>query len=308
MFKICLLSLSLLSLSLTLACRQTPEAQATDPPTRLVAIGDLHGDLAATRRALRLAGAIDEQDKWVGGTLQVVQTGDQLDRGDQELEILDLLDELAMQAQAAGGHLHVLNGNHEIMNVQGDLRYVTPRGFESFATLTGLDLTQPQLAEVPDFAKGRAAAFLPGGSYARKLSQRPVVLVLAETVFVHGGVLPQHASFGIDKLNQAYQSWLRGELPALPPELNDQDSPIWTRIYSDPRQAPDCERLAQTLQALKARRMVVGHSVQSEINSACEGQVWRIDTGMAQAYGGSVQVLELQGEQARVLKAPAGEP
>ena len=63
-----------------------PVAEPLDLPTRypsaqrIVAIGDLHRDLIATRTALRLAGAIDERDRWVGGTTVVVQTGDQLDR------------------------------------------------------------------------------------------------------------------------------------------------------------------------------------------------------------------------------------
>ena len=91
-------------------------------PRRLVAIGDLHGDLDATRRVLRLAGATDERDAWVGGDLVLVQTGDQLDRGDDEPEILDLFDRLAKEAAAAGGAVHVLNGNHEFMNVKGDVR------------------------------------------------------------------------------------------------------------------------------------------------------------------------------------------
>lgn len=71
-------------------------------PRRLVAIGDLHGDLEATRRVLRLAGAIDERDGWIGGDLVLVQTGDQLDRGDDEPEILDLFERLAREATAAG--------------------------------------------------------------------------------------------------------------------------------------------------------------------------------------------------------------
>src|SRR5262245_61138965 len=63
-------------------------------PGRIVAVGDLHGDLQSTRQALRLARAIDEKDHWIGGDLTLVQTGDQLDRGDQEREILDLLERL----------------------------------------------------------------------------------------------------------------------------------------------------------------------------------------------------------------------
>src|SRR5690606_2094045 len=119
----------LLSLLLLVACKNTQPGDEPAASRRIVAIGDLHGDLQATRRALRLAGAIDAQDRWIGKELIVVQTGDQLDRGDEELAILKLLEALAPQAEAAGGRLHVLNGNHEIMNVELDFRYVTPLGF-----------------------------------------------------------------------------------------------------------------------------------------------------------------------------------
>ena len=68
---------------------------------RLVAIGDIHGDLTALRGALRLAGAIDTDDKWIGKDLTVVQTGDQVDRGDQDREVLDLLEKLTPSRPAA---------------------------------------------------------------------------------------------------------------------------------------------------------------------------------------------------------------
>ncbi|MBF2054523.1 MAG: metallophosphoesterase [Candidatus Sericytochromatia bacterium] len=284
-----------------LAC--APDLSADSAiPGRLVAMGDLHGDLNATRRALQLAGAMDTANQWIGGNLQLVQTGDQLNRGDGEREILDLLANLAQQAERAGGKVHVLNVNHEIMNAQGDLRYVTPEGFRRFNDLPGLDLSQPTLAELPAFARACAAAFLPGGPYARRLAERPLILQLGENVFVHGGVLPEHVAYGIERLNRETQVWLAGQGP-FPLLLNDQNSPIWTRVYSQPNQPVDCERLARTLEALKARRMIVGYTVQTDINSACEGQLWRIDTGMAAAYGGKVQVLEITPEQVRVLKA-----
>jgi hypothetical protein len=85
-------------------------------PARLVAFGDVHGDLGATRAALRLAGAIDQRDRWIGGPLVVVQTGDQLDRGPSEREILHLFERLRRDAARAGGAFHALNGNHELMN------------------------------------------------------------------------------------------------------------------------------------------------------------------------------------------------
>src|SRR5688572_25363601 len=82
-------------------------------PARVVAIGDLHGDLATTRKVLRIAGAIDASDKWIGGALVVVQTGDQIDRGDDDRAILDLFERLAVDAKQAGGEVISLVGNHE---------------------------------------------------------------------------------------------------------------------------------------------------------------------------------------------------
>src|SRR5579862_9993037 len=67
-------------------------------PKRMVAIGDLHGDLGGARAALRAAGAIDEADRWIGGDLEVVQLGDVLDRGDDESKILELLERLDAEA------------------------------------------------------------------------------------------------------------------------------------------------------------------------------------------------------------------
>ena len=146
-------------------------------PARLVAIGDVHGDFAATVAALRLAGAIDEQQRWSGGPLVVVQTGDQLDRGDGERQILDLLERLQGEARSAGGALHVLNGNHELMNAAGDLRYVTAGGFVDFAEVPGIDLSDRRAAAVQPVMRARLLAFAPGGPYARKLATRPVILV-----------------------------------------------------------------------------------------------------------------------------------
>lgn len=282
------------------ACAQAPQA-APQTPARIVAIGDVHGDLAATRAALRLAGAIDTQDRWIGGKLVLVQTGDQLDRGDDELAILTLLERLQKEAKATGGAVHILNGNHEIMNAALDFRYVTAQGFDSFSALTGLNVQDPTLANIPPFARARAAAFKPGGPYARKLAERPIVMQLEGNLFVHGGLLPTHATYGLERMNTESQAWLRAETTPIPAILTDEQGPLWTRIYSDPGQAPNCAFLTQTLNQLGAKRMIVGHSVQTQVTQACDGKVWRIDVGMAKAYGGPVQVLEMIGDQLRVI-------
>ncbi len=307
------LILTLVSWLTLAACAERPVLQGSqlarlEAPGRVVAIGDVHGDLAATRAALRLAGAIDAEDRWVGGDLVVVQTGDQLDRGDQEREILDLLDRLAGEAVAAGGALLVLIGNHEITNASGLYRWASARGLEAFAEVTRDDLPPGVLEAFPPEERGRAAAFLPGGPYARLLARRAVVVQVGDTVFVHGGLLPEHVRYGLGRLNDEVRAWLRGDRPAAPKLiLNLTAAPTWSRRVSVPRPSKAaCARLGEALDALGARRLVVGHTIQEGgINAACGGRVWRIDVGMSEVYGGPVQVLSIEGDRLEVLKDPA---
>ena len=309
---IALLLLIVLAASLVSCARREPilepVAEPLDLPTRyppaqhIVAIGDLHGDLAATRTALRLAGAIDENDRWVGGTMVIVQTGDQLDRGDDELEILDLLDALAAQAQAAGGAMHVLNGNHELMNVKQDLRYVTLGGFLDFLPTPVADANAVDPEVVVDAVHERLKACRPGHPLAKRLIERNVVTIVGDTVFAHGGVLPHVVEYGIERLNQETRAWIRADRPYPPDILLAEDGPVWSRHYSEDPDVEDCRLLDMALISLGARRMVIGHTVQDEgISPACEDKVWRIDVGLARHYGGSPAVLELQNGRARVI-------
>ncbi|MEI9951120.1 MAG: metallophosphoesterase [Pseudomonadota bacterium] len=271
---------------------------------RIVAIGDLHGDVSALRAALRLGGAIDDAGKWIGKSLVVVQTGDQLDRGDDEPQILDLFQRLRGEALAAGGAVHVLNGNHEVMNVQADFRYVTPDGFHDFSAGHPDALHLQLTAGLAPEQRGRTAAFLPGGEMATRLSVQPVAIQIGANVFVHGGVLEQHVRYGLGRINQETREWMTGApTQKVPPSLSNQRAPIWVRDYSDGTPAVEsCAELGRVLSALSAQRMVVGHTVQQQgINSACAGKVWRIDVGLSRFYGGKPSVLEIRGDQLRPL-------
>ncbi len=293
---------------------------------QIVAIGDVHGDLEATRAALRLAGAIDEHDRWIGKRLVVVQTGDQLDRGDHEREILDLFERLTKQAAAAGGAFHALLGNHEIMNVAGDFRYVTPGGFAAFADIEQSGSVysahsthsasassprvarSPAAARLPKAARGRGRAFFPGGPYARTLAKRNTIIVVGQTAFAHGGILSAHAQQGIANINAEVRAWIEGRRKTPPPIVTDPESPVWTRRYSmpNPTQA-DCAELRRTLRMLNARRMVVGHTVQKAgITSACNKQIWRIDVGLSAHYGGRTEVLAIEGNRLTILHSKSG--
>lgn len=278
-----------------------PLPPATYPaPARLVAIGDIHGDVSAFRSVLRLAGAIDETSHWCGGALVVVQTGDVLDRGDDEPEILDLIAQLETEAAAAGGRFIALNGNHEIMNAQRDFRYVTPEGFTDFAPFRP-EASREARSELPTDQEGRAGAFEPGRRHARAFAARNTVVVVGNTVFAHGGLAPRYAQLGLERINQAARDFYLGEGP-LSPILQAQDSPVWNRSYAIGEAPEMCTELDESLAVIHAERMVIGHTVHDEgIGSACNAHVWRIDVGLAELYGGPIEALEIVGNDVRVL-------
>jgi hypothetical protein len=273
------------------ACALTAVPHRLPMPKRIVAIGDLHGDLAATRAALRTAGAIDAKDRWIGGALVVVQTGDVLDRGDDEQAILDLVAKLELEAKAAGGALVMLLGNHELMNGAGDLRYVTEGGMSDFDDVPNLDTARWQ--EVPERARKRLAALAPGGPYAKRLAAHNVVAIVGDTVFSHAGVLGDWVT-QVDAVNQSARCWLDGQAggpEAAPLAMTSEESPVWTRAVG--LESADCAAVKASLDKLGVKRMVVGHTVQQTINALCDGTVWRIDVGLARNYGGPIEVLEL---------------
>ncbi len=292
------------TLNIFLLCLLIVVVPVSASAARIVAIGDLHGDLGATRQALRLAGAIDDSDHWVGGDLILVQTGDQLDRGDQEQAILELLDRLQDAAKAAGGMVHLLNGNHELMNARPDLRYVTEGGFADFQDAVVITEEDSLLLAYEPDQRARVAAFRPGSHYAQMLAERPVILVIDGNVFVHGGVLPMHLDYGIERLNREVSEWLMGQGEA-PDFIHTSKSPTWTRNYSDEADSNDCRQLEEVLERMGASRMIVGHTVQEDgITPVCEDRVWCIDSGIADYYGRRIEVLEIDGDQVRVLRAP----
>ncbi|HZD32711.1 MAG TPA: metallophosphoesterase, partial [Candidatus Angelobacter sp.] len=108
-------------------------ASTNNSPARLVAVGDVHGDFDDFCLILRRAGLVNNENRWSGGNATLVQTGDLLDRGAKGREAMDLLMGLEEQAAKAGGQVILLLGNHEVMNILGDLRYVPPQSYAGFA-------------------------------------------------------------------------------------------------------------------------------------------------------------------------------
>ena len=208
----------ILFLLLLVASNAVAQWQFTDVD-RIVALSDIHGAHPAFATTLKGAGVIDDQQNWSGGKTHLVIVGDILDRGPDSRRSMDLLMQLEEQAAAAGGRVHVLIGNHEAMNLIADLRYVAKQEYAAFAA----DETDAErarwfeahrnLRETPDytreafdkeFAPGFFAhrrAFSADGRYGAWLLSKPVVVVINGTAFVHGGISPMIAEFGLDGVN-----------------------------------------------------------------------------------------------------------
>jgi len=191
-----------------------------DGVERVVAIADVHGAYDAMVETLGNAGLLDENLAWAGEASYLVIVGDLLDRGPRSRDALDLLMRLEGEAEAAGGMVQVLIGNHESMNMIGDLRYVSSSEFEAFADdetraqrdrwyrawmsrgpATGANAKRSFNSSFPRGYFALREAFSPEGVYGKWLLEKNVVAVVNGTAFVHGGLPPEVAQLGLDGVN-----------------------------------------------------------------------------------------------------------
>jgi hypothetical protein len=190
------------------------------PPSRIVAIGDVHGADVAFAAILQRAGLIDSQHRWTGGTTVLVQTGDFMDRGTGDRVVMDLLMSLETQAAAAGGRVQTLLGNHEVMNLLGDNKDVAPEVFQSFADDRSESRREQAFEAAARISRGRSldkaawlAAHPPGfieyhealkvnAPYGRWLRSKPILAEIDGTVFMHAGINPDFTKDSLDNINR----------------------------------------------------------------------------------------------------------
>lgn len=308
---------------------------------RLVCIGDVHGDLTALKDFLELARVYDRQsDSWVGQDTILVQCGDILDRGSQELECYSLLSRLSRQApENGGGKVVLLVGNHEVLNAMGLFQYaMDDLEYEAkVAPKVDRKLGTPRWRkQYVQNQPARWASYEPGGLLAASLmANMKVAVQVGRTVCVHAGLRSSHLKEfgGIPGMNKAYREWIvsaggpenvdynnygsysnpsqaRAEaekrqthyINTIPKFLAggiSSDSPIWMRDYSSPRDSAPKNPHAQlmideALAVVDADRLVMGHTIQRQINGALDGKAWRVDVGASRGcLAGTPEVLEV---------------
>lgn len=304
---------------------------------RIIAIGDLHGDLKLTHRCLELAGVVDDKklngDKlkwkqWINpktgkpGTTVVVQVGDQIDRcrpteskkcymadatesdEDNDVTILRLMTELDEQASKVGDRLVSLIGNHELMNMQGDLRYVSHKG-----------LTKNGKYSVEDGKSARKSEFAKEEGHYMACTRLPCVIV-GDFIFVHGGIIKDFKDgmkiktrddmYRVNKIVREWvlslidQDYVKDIIMSAGSGMTQDDavrSMFWDRTLGkitpknskDNRCTNNLDDPDSTFKVLNLKKMIIGHTPQfsencSGINETCDERVWRVDHGGSEAF------------------------
>lgn len=187
---------------------------------RVVAFADVHGAYTEFVALLQAVGVVDGRLRWSAGKAHVVSTGDLLDRGADSRKVMDLLMRLQGEALKAGGRLHAVLGNHEAMNVLGDLRYVVAGEFAAYAAdedpverarqKDALLARTPGLTDAefdrrfPPGYFGHRRLLGPDGRYGRWLLGQPVAIRVNDTVYMHGGPSLLLQLRSLEQLNRDY--------------------------------------------------------------------------------------------------------
>ena len=257
---------TLYAFALTLLCSTTQlVAQKSDAEwenvERIVAIGDIHGGYDNLVSVLQNAELIDSKLRWIGGKAHLVQNGDIVDRGPESRKAMDLLMKLEDKAEDAGGRVHVLIGNHEMMNVVGILDLVSD---EEYAAFTDRDSRKTRdstfdrfydqmkreakknnedvapIGEVrkkfeEDFPLGyieHRRAFRKDGRYGRWITKHNTAVKINGIIFSHGDWSEEFSEREIDEVNKQVRQELSGELPVEGGIIFDVLSPLQYRGFA----------------------------------------------------------------------------
>ena len=219
----------MLLVTLTVVAGLAASTAAHSAP-RLVVVGEVQGAADSAATLLENIGLIDGGGRWSGGDAILIQTGDLIDGGENSRAAMDLFMRLQEEAAAAGGRVIVLMGNHEAMNILGELRDVN---YMTYAAFAGPDAEARQKAHydaVVAWRTERAAAtgsqftanddfnadwfalhppgwveyveaMRPEGAYGGWLRTLPVAVELDGVLFIHAGISPEMKGMSVEEIN-----------------------------------------------------------------------------------------------------------
>ena len=226
-----------------------------DKADKLLAISDMEGDFASFRKLLQAAGVIDNNFNWTFGNGQLVLVGDFLDRGSQVTEVLWLIYSLEEKAKAAGGYVHYILGNHEIMNLSSDLRYVNPKYIEN------VKLLRMQYERLYDA----------NSEIGRWLRTKNIVEKIGKLLFAHGGISDEvnNLNLSVTRINQGARPYYANSMddfsnPTTNTILSSKMSPFWYRGYYNGNNKATQDDVNNVVSGFDITHIITGHTVAAD--------------------------------------------
>lgn len=283
-----------------------------DTNEKVYSMADMHGDLDAAKKAMQGLGLYSPiTDSWTGGKSHFVINGDLVDRGPETRALLDFVMRMEKEAEVAGGKVHTLLGNHELLVVAGVLEYTHPNDVPAFREF------RKSLLEKP--SQGFINAFRGDTKYAQWFRSRNTMVRVNNTLFVHAGVEDWALRYTIEEINEAVKSWIRyyqgvGPKPPLNTRwVTEGKGPLWTRTFASfDRSFSESnggaisvlksEVLDKILAHFSVERIVVGHSIVKSVKIAIHNpiypdRVFMTDTGASVAYGEIISAYQYTQKQ-----------
>lgn len=289
---------------------------------RIIAVGDIHGDYDSFMRVMQSAGLVDDRGRWAGGETHLVQLGDIPDRGPDTRKIFEHLERLKKEAAHKGGYVHMLIGNHEAMNMYGDLRYTTPGEYAAFEGPNSVRYREAQWEHHLDtlkkqdpeaFAKLDLAAFRkkwdqqyplgwveqrlawqPNGEIGAKVIEDPVAIEIDGTLFMHGGFSAKYCKDSLKEITDTIHQGMAHYDYQNPGMVEDELGPLWYRGLATDSETKREAMVEAILDRYHAKRIVVGHTpTMGIVWPRFGGRVILDDVGISGYYGGYDAFLEI---------------
>ena len=274
------------------------ETAVYNMPEKLIAISDIEGEFEAFKQFLIANGVMNAKYQWKYGKGHLVTVGDFFDRGLWVTQTLWLIYHLEQQAEKAGGKVHFILGNHDLMNMNNDFRYVRKKYFQNASLLQD---------EYLHFYK-------PNTELGRWLATKNILEKIGDYIFVHAGISKEVSdlNMGVEGINMYARGYYfhnreaaLGADPVGKTIYMFGKSPMWYRGYG--KETTDKAEFAAIAQNMKAKKFVIGHTVHESVTYLMDKQVIDLDVlhakGITQGLlieNGQEYMIDIHGQKSAI--------
>ena len=234
---------------------------------KIFVVSDVEGNFPFFEKLLKSNKIIDDKFNWTFGNNHLVLLGDFFDRGTQVFESLWLIYKLEAEAEKQGGKVHFILGNHDIMNLEEDFRYVQEKFFANSKHLN-LDYKE-WVSENSEIGKW--------------LRSKNTIEKIGNYLFVHAGISPKviNTELSINDINKIISENINikpttEELKL----LKNQESPYWYRGYfmkHDGYELIRQDEIDNICDYFKVDKLIVGHTPVEEIKTYYNNKIIGVD-------------------------------